>query len=52
MDVWDVEFNDEEKQPHKNNKCFISIRMDITDNQGSRACLKNTGKNSPCSRLA
>jgi hypothetical protein len=25
---------------------FIALRMNITDNQGSRACLMNTGKNS------
>jgi hypothetical protein len=31
---------------------FVAVRMNITDNQGSRACLMNTGKNSLCSRLA
>jgi hypothetical protein len=31
---------------------FIAVRMNITDDQGSRACLLNTGKNSIHSGLA
>jgi hypothetical protein len=31
---------------------FIAVRMNITDDQGSWACLKNNGKNSLYSELA
>jgi hypothetical protein len=31
---------------------FITVRMNITDDQGSRACLMYTGENSLHSRLA
>jgi hypothetical protein len=31
---------------------FIAVRIDIIEEQGSRACLKNTGENSLRSGLA
>jgi hypothetical protein len=31
---------------------FITVRMNITDEQGIRACLMNIGENSLCSGLA